>query len=173
MTEIESFSEDDPICFAKGVCRNGLLIAESITLGENSCLNFCRKVKDCSWFTYNSKNNFCMALSTCSEVSAEGCLDCLSGQVKVYFKTEFTPLICHNSLIRKKNWNVTQTFLLPYPPKIFINRKKFSQKAFAKFPKLIGIAKKHWIQKAFTKFPETTGIAKKHWIQIPLSDINF
>jgi hypothetical protein len=29
-----------------------------------------------------------MALSTCSQVAAEGCPDCLSGQVKFYFETE-------------------------------------------------------------------------------------
>ncbi len=82
MTEIDiSFAEIDPVCFNKGKCQSSLLITEAVTLGENSCLNFCRKVEGCKWFTYNSKNNLCLALSTCSQVDAEGCPDCLSGQV--------------------------------------------------------------------------------------------
>jgi hypothetical protein len=38
-------------------------------------------VEGCNWFTYNSKKNACLALSTCPNVVEEGCPECLSGQV--------------------------------------------------------------------------------------------
>jgi hypothetical protein len=75
------FPDEDTICFAKGECQNSIVITESVTLGENSCLNFCQKVDGCNWFTYNSKKNVCVAFSSCPEVVPEGCPECLSGQV--------------------------------------------------------------------------------------------
>jgi hypothetical protein len=73
--------EPDIICFAQGECQNSILISESITVGENGCLKFCQNTEGCNWFTYNSKRTFCMAFATCSEVVADACPDCLSGQV--------------------------------------------------------------------------------------------
>ena len=38
------FAESEYTCFVEGECLGGLLVSESITLGENSCLNFCLQV---------------------------------------------------------------------------------------------------------------------------------
>ena len=75
------FSENDSVCFTKGGCQDGIEISKSLTLGENSCVNFCRNVDGCNWFTYNTKSNICSALSTCPQVVTEECTECLSGQV--------------------------------------------------------------------------------------------
>ena len=71
----------DTECFAQGECKKGDVIAESITLGENSCLKFCQKVDGCQWFNYNTKSNLCLALSSCPQMVTEGCFECLSGKV--------------------------------------------------------------------------------------------
>ncbi len=75
------FSENDSVCFSKGECQEGIEISQSLTLGENSCLNFCRNVDGCNWFTYNTKSNICSALSSCPQVVTEECPECLCGQV--------------------------------------------------------------------------------------------
>ena len=65
-------STSDPTCFVPGECQHSILLDESITLGENSCLHFCQKIKGCQWFTYHPENSLCVATADCLKLNSTG-----------------------------------------------------------------------------------------------------
>ncbi len=69
-------------CFVKGECQLGRLLRKSSTLGKTACLNFCKRVEGCLWFTYYPSNMICLTFSYCNGgiSSTSQCPDCLSGK---------------------------------------------------------------------------------------------
>ena len=69
-------------CFKNGECQSGHLLRKSTTLGKTACLNFCKRVEGCLWFTYHPTNMMCLAFSNCNDgiSSTDQCPDCLSGE---------------------------------------------------------------------------------------------
>ena len=56
------------------------MMAKSTEDAEN-CLELCKNISGCQWFTFVSYENLCKILSYCDELDAENCLDCISGEV--------------------------------------------------------------------------------------------
>jgi hypothetical protein len=69
--------ENEAQCFVPGECEDSKFLRASITLGENGCLHFCKKVEGCKWFTYHPENSLCVATSDCVHLNSTA--DSLSG----------------------------------------------------------------------------------------------
>ncbi len=85
MMFLKGYSENQEThnqCFIKGECQLGRLLRKSTTLGKTACLNFCKRVEGCLWFTYHPSDMMCLTFSYCKGgiSSTSQCLDCLSGE---------------------------------------------------------------------------------------------
>ncbi len=66
-------------CFVEGECYRSLYLDEEATEDEYACLDFCKGVDGCLYFTYFFDTSACVAFANCEEL-VEDCGDgCVSG----------------------------------------------------------------------------------------------
>ena len=67
-------------CFLPGECTNGILLAAQTTANEYECLDFCKSLANCTWFTFYPESNACFLYENCESIDEALCSECLSGQ---------------------------------------------------------------------------------------------
>ena len=70
--------QDDIGCFEPLECLSGILVGLSIQDQPEGCLEYCRSIPDCQYFTHYGDDDTCMAYSNCPDTSSD-CTDCVSG----------------------------------------------------------------------------------------------
>jgi hypothetical protein len=68
-------------CFIPGECTNSLLVGATYPETSKECLEDCKNLEQCHWFTFKSNGPQCELFKTCTDISVETCDDCLSGEV--------------------------------------------------------------------------------------------
>ena len=70
----------DQVCWVMGQCDGHSL--DEVYLGSDSdCLEACRAMEGCLWFTFNFEDSTCVLLKDCP-LLAEAACNCVSGQVE-------------------------------------------------------------------------------------------
>lgn len=81
---LSSFSvalENGLTCFEPGQCLDSLMLDLGPSKSSSDCLHKCQdEVEGCEWFTYYKDSLQCISLTTCLNLTKEGCTDCISGE---------------------------------------------------------------------------------------------
>jgi len=68
------------VCFEPGVCTESTLLWEGHSDTKNECLQLCKEMTNCAWFSYYLELSVCILFSDCGILNQEECPDCVSGQ---------------------------------------------------------------------------------------------
>ena len=77
-------------CFIQGQC-SGVAELTIQTINANECLDLCKTVDQCTWFSFNSDDSLCNLYQTCPTLD-ETCTSCVTGQKECKLKS-FTKLL--------------------------------------------------------------------------------
>jgi hypothetical protein len=72
--------QDEIGCFKQLECLSANLVGLSLEDQPDGCLEYCRSIPDCQYFTHYGDDDTCMAFSDCPETSSD-CTDCISGKL--------------------------------------------------------------------------------------------
>ena len=75
-----------------GQCTDSFHLATSKTADEYECLQKCKDLADCKWFTFYRSLGLCESWKNCVTIDAEGCEDCTLGQRECKFPK---PPLCY------------------------------------------------------------------------------
>ena len=79
-----SESSGDSIgCYQDGECVNSNTVGISRTDTSGECLAYCQETEACQYFTFYANDDVCLAQSDCEVFNADGCDDCISGDVRI------------------------------------------------------------------------------------------
>ncbi|TRY70202.1 hypothetical protein TCAL_09641 [Tigriopus californicus] len=67
-------------CFIPGECLDSLIVDISPSNNSRECLQKCQNTRGCEWFTYYNQTKLCASLTTCLNLNATHCTDCISGE---------------------------------------------------------------------------------------------
>ena len=67
-------------CNVRGECIDSDLLQITHANDYLECLKACQESSDCNWYSYRKSQKYCVLYNTCSEISAEYCNDCVSGE---------------------------------------------------------------------------------------------
>ncbi len=67
-------------CSVDGICTFSVVVESSTASSELDCLNQCKEIADCNWYSYDKSDNACLLLGNCEELDDTGCTSCNSGQ---------------------------------------------------------------------------------------------
>ena len=76
----------DYICSEPGLC-NGVQIGFSYQVDEAACLDACKAVDGCRWYSYDSADDFCLLSESCRSVQECQGDVCAHGQVECELET--------------------------------------------------------------------------------------
>ena len=86
-----------PECWINGKCLGTIYHSEK-TKNQNDCLDLCKSVPDCSWFTFYEEFLECVLYLDCRSID-ETCNRCVSGEHSCLKEEKPSGLITHCSLL--------------------------------------------------------------------------
>ena len=76
-------TQDSVGCFEPMQCIGGISVGIAILDTPKDCLDYCKYIPDCLYFTHYDESNTCFAYSSCPETN-QNCSDCISGNISLY-----------------------------------------------------------------------------------------
>ena len=67
-------------CWVHGRCK-GYLVDLNGAASQEKCLEHCKDLPNCKWFTYDQAQKYCATYSQCTNLD-ESCTTCVSGEQK-------------------------------------------------------------------------------------------
>ena len=75
-------------CDIPGSCYDNIVIDASDEPNLDNCIQYCRDLNECSWYTYEPESLICGAFKSCDHISNQSCSSCLSGEVECPLSSE-------------------------------------------------------------------------------------
>ena len=72
--------KQDLVCFEEGECIQSPFLGITFEQNEDDCLKHCQTILNCTWFTFDRKENSCETFTNCTNLSTEKCHSCVSGE---------------------------------------------------------------------------------------------
>ena len=65
--------KQDLVCFEEGECIQSPFLGITFEQNEDDCLKHCQTILNCTWFTFDRKENSCEIFTNCTNLSTEKC----------------------------------------------------------------------------------------------------
>ena len=83
-----------------GECTGSTFIKVTKEADAAACLNFCKGQPGCQYFTFYENEGGCFSFLSCTNLSTEGCTDCISGDVECEDQQCDLQGLCDGALVK-------------------------------------------------------------------------